>query len=237
MTTAIDLIEAAALKIGAKATGETLTASELFDSLNILNSMLDNWAIDRLLVYQIVQTSYTWAAAASSRTIGSGGQLIGTRPIRIEEGSLFRNSTDNTDIPVQILRNRSFYDAIAVKTTTSTYPDYLFYDPAYPLGVLYAYPTPSAELTLKLNTWQTLQSFASGTTDLALPPGYRWAIEHNLAVALEPVFVMPAPPSVAKEAMASKSALRRINHTPVPGATEVFHVLNGRSNADLYAGE
>lgn len=236
MTTANDLIEAAALKLGAKATGETLTASELSDSLNVLNSMLDNWAIDRLLVYQIVQTSYTWAAAATSRTIGSGGQLSGTRPIRIEEGSFFYNATDNTDIPVEIIRNRSTYDAIAVKTTTSTYPDYLFYDAAYPLGVLYAYPTPSAALTLKLNTWQTLQSFASGTTDLALPPGYRWAIEHNLAVALESVFVMPAPPSVVSEAKSSKSALKRVNHTPVTGATEVAHVLGGGRKPDIYAG-
>ena len=237
MTTANDLIESAALKLGAKATGETLTASELSDSLKILNSMLDNWSIDRLLVYQIVQTSYTWAAMASSRTIGSGGQLSGTRPIRIEEGTLFINATDNTDILVNIIRDRSTYDGIAVKGTTSTYPDYLYYEPAYPLGILYAYPTPSEALTLKLNTWQPLQSFASGTTSLALPPGYQWAIEHNLAVALESVFVMPAPPSIVKEAMSSKSALRRINHIPVTGATEVAYVLGGGRKPDIQAGE
>lgn len=237
MTTANDLIESAALKLGAKATGETLTSSELSDSLNILNSMLEMMAIDRLMVYQIVQTSYTWAALESSRTIGVGGQLSGTRPIRIEEGTLFRNATDNIDILVNIIRDRSTYDAIADKSTTSTYPDYLYYEPAYPLGILYAYPTPSAALTLKLNTWQTLQSFASGTTDLALPPGYRWMIEHNLAVALESVFVMPVPPSVLAEARSSKAAIKRINHTPITGATEVAYVLGGGRKPDIYAGE
>lgn len=236
MTTANDLIESAALKLGAKATGETLTASELSDSLSVLNSMLDMWALDRLLVYQIVQTSYTWAALASSRTIGSGGDLAGTRPIRIEEGTLFRNATDNVDIPVNIIRNRSTYDAIASKSTTSTYPDYLFYDPAYPLGVLYVYPTPSAELTLKLNTWKTLQSFASGTTDLSLPPGYQWAIETNMAIALESVFTMPAPPSVQRAAGMALSAIKRVNHTPVTAATEVALVLGGGRKPDIQAG-
>ena len=234
MTTANELIEAAALKLGAKATGETLTASEASDALNILNSMLENWATKRLMVYQIVQSSYTWAAGAS-HTIGPAGDFNATRPIRIEEGTHFRDAT-GIDIPVEIIRNRSTYDAIASKADASTYPAYLFYDPAYPLGVLYAYPAPSASITLRLNTWQTLQSFASLTTDLALPPGYRWAIEHNLAMALEPVFSMPAPASVAREAKSAMSDLMRVNHVPVTGATEVAYVLGGGARADILAG-
>jgi hypothetical protein len=235
--TANDLLDSAALKLGAKATGESLTASEYSDGLKILNSMLDAWAIDKLLVYQILQTGYSWAAAASSRTIGTGGDLSGTRPIRIEEGSFFHDSVNNLDVPVNILRNRSTYDRIRVKNTNTTYPEYLFYDPAYPLGVLYAYPVPSSALTLYLNTWQTLQSFSNGTTALALPPGYQWAIEHNLAIALEPIFTMPAPPSVVKAANTSLAALKRINNTPLMGATEVAHVLRGVSKPNIKAGD
>ena len=53
MPTANDLIEAAALKLGAKQTGEVLTADEASDSLSILNSMLDHYAIKHNLVFQI----------------------------------------------------------------------------------------------------------------------------------------------------------------------------------------
>lgn len=235
MPTANELIESAALKLGAKDSGEALTPDESTDSLAILNSMLDNMALKRLMVYQIVQNSYTWPALASSRTIGTSGNFNATRPIRIEDGTYFEDS-NSQNYQVNIIRNRSTYDAITTKTATSTYPDYLFYDPAYPLGVLNVYPVPDVSLTLKLNSWQTLQSFASLTTDLSLPPGYRWMIEHNLAVALEALFSFPAPPSVVREAKSSMSDIMRVNHIPVTATTEAYSVLNGGSAGNIKAG-
>lgn len=234
MPTALDLIEAAALKLGAKQTGEALTSDEATDGLSILNSMLDNWAINSLMVYQIVQNSYSWTADQQSRTIGTGGDFNATRPVRIEDGTYFRYS--NIDSPVKIIRNRGNYDTIASKTVKSTYPEVLFYDPAFPLGVLYAFPVPSNTLTLFLNTWQTLQNFSNLTTNLSLPPGYQWAIEHNLAVALEPVFVVPAPENVIREAGKSKADLIRINNRPILSQTEVSYVLSGRGRSDIEAG-
>lgn len=235
MTTANELIESAALKMGAKDSGEALTPSEATDSLSILNSMLENMANKKLMVYQIVQDSFTWPALASSRTIGTAGDFNATRPVRIEEGTYFRE-TNNQDYPVNIIRNRSTYDAIITKEITSTYPDHLFYDPAYPLGVLYVYPVPDVSLTLKLNSWKTLQSFATLTTDLALPPGYRWMIEHNLAVALEAVFSFTAPANVVREAKSSMSDLMRVNHIPVTASTEVYAVLKGAGVGNIKAG-
>ena len=232
MTTANDLIEHAALKLGAKATGETLTADEANDSLDVLNSMLDAMAINGHLVYQIVQDSYTWAAAAASRTIGSSGNLNGTRPDRIES-AYFRDS-NNIDQTVDIIRDRATYDSLSSKSDTTTFPEILFYDTAYPLGTIYVYPVPSAELTLKLNHWQILQSFAALTTDLSLPRGYQWMIEHNLAVALSPVFSIAPSALVVAEANRSRSALARINHRPVTSRIEAPFVGGRRS--DIEAG-
>jgi hypothetical protein len=231
MTTAIDLIESAALKLGAKATGETLTASEVSDSLKILNSMLENWSIKKLMIYQIVQNSYTWAAGAVSRTIGQAGDINTTRPIKIEDGTLFNDGT--SDFVVRILSDRVLYDALADKTSDSSIPSYLYYEPAHPLGILYAYPVPGSTLTLKLNTWTPLQHFANQTTNLAMPPGYQWAIEHNLAVALEPVFSVPVPMNVMREAKSSMMDLMRINHIPVSSYTETAYILNNRPTANI----
>lgn len=234
MPTAADLIETAAIKLGAIATGEALTADEATDSLAVLNSMLDFWAIDKLLVYQIVQNSYSWTSGQASRTIGSGGNFNATRPIKIEDGSFFR--LNNIDSPVTILRDRLSYDSLASKSDQSTFPEVLFYDTVYPLGVLYAYPVPSQTITLYLNSWQTLQSFTGLTTSLSLPPGYQWTIEHNLAVALEPVFDLACPPSVRAEAAKSKGALMRINHIPITAPIEAAYVLSGRGRSDIEAG-
>ena len=234
MATSSDLIESAALKLGAKQTGEALTASEASDSLKVLNSMLDFMAMKKQMVYQVVQDSYSWVAASSSRTIGSGGNFDGTRPVRIES-AYFRDS-GNTDYPVEIIRDRKSYDALPSKTVTGTYPNFLFYDTAFPLGVLYAYPVPSATLTLKIGHWKTLQSFAELTTDLALPPGYQWMIEHNLAVALQSVFSIQAPPSVVSEAALSKKTLMDVNHYPITSSTEIPFLLNNRGKTNILTG-
>lgn len=225
MTTAADLIKNAALKLGAVQPGESLNASEASDCLNVLNSMLDLWAVDNLLVYQIVQANYSWAGGNASRTIGSGGNFSGARPHRIEDGTFWRD-VNNVDVQAHILRSRAQYDALPDKTGQSTVPQYLFYDQAYPLGVLYAYPVPSAAITLYLNYWQTLQSFTALTTALSLPPGYQWMIEHNLAVQLEPIFGIPAPARVAMEADRSRRIVARANHIPVLGGTETLLALN-----------
>jgi hypothetical protein len=235
MTTANDLIESAALKLGAKATGESLTADEASDCLAVLNSMLDHWATKRLMVYQIVQDSYTWASGNALRTIGTGGNLNGTRPIKIES-VLFRDN-NNVDYEMRFLRDRNQYDSIPDKTTQSTLPEYVFYDTAYPLGSLYAYPVPSVALTVKINHWQILQNFANLTTDLSLPPGYRWTIEHNLAEALQPVFSMQASPFVIKEAALSKKSLMSVNHVPVVSRTETAAVLNGGRSYNIETGQ
>jgi len=235
MPTANDLIEAAALKLGAKQSGEALTADEANDSLSILNSMLEYWSIKKLLVYQIQQETFTWTGNATSQTIGSGGDFATTRPIRIEEGTFFRDS-NNIDVPVDILRSRAAYDSLPSKSDTTTFPGKLFYDPAYPLGVLYVYPVPSTSMTLKLNSTQQIQNFSGLTTDMSLPPGFQWAIENNLAVALEPVFQVPAPASVIREADNSLSALKRMNSRPIFAAIEAAYVLNARGRSDIEAG-
>ena len=235
MTTASDLIESAVLKIGAKATGETLTASEAADSLKVLNSMLDSWSIDRLYVYQIVQGTHTWTGGAGSMTIGVSGAINTTRPVKIEDGTFFRDS-HNIDTPVKILRERSSYDRIVSKVDTTSFPLFLFYDPAYPLGTIYVYPVPISALTLKLNTWKPLQNFTDLTTDLALPPGYQWAIEHNLAIHLSPVFALPVPPDVRLEAKISRSRLKQINNVPIVSEIEVSYVLRAGRRSDIKAG-
>lgn len=234
MTTALDLIESAALKIGAKATGETLTADEASDCLSILNSMLDHWRTKNFLVYQIVQDSYTWASGNASRTIGTGGNFNGTRPTKIE--SIYFRSSNNLDYPAAILPDSNGYDSIVQKSVSSTYPEYVYYDTAYPLGVLYAYPVPSVSLTVKINHWQALQTFAALTDSLSLPPGYQWAIEHNLAVAIQPVFAIPAPQFVVTEAALSKKSLMQINHAPLSSRTEVPAVLGAGRRPNILTG-
>lgn len=235
MPTANDLIYQAALKLGAIGTGEALTASESADSLSILNSMLEYMGVNPQLIYHVVQNTHSWPAATQSQTIGVGGDIDMAWPVTIEDGTYYRD-VHNIDSQVVVLQDRASFDGIASKTDQTTFPLYMFYDRAYPLGTINVYPIPSTPITLFLNTWQPLQSFTIGTEALALPPGYQWMIEHNLAVHLQPVFSMPVPASVMAEANSSRRTIAQNNDIPIMPGTEVAYVLNGRGRSDIEAG-
>ena len=221
-----DLIVAAARKLGAIQAGETLNADELNDSLQVMNSMLEFWSIDKLLIRHMQQETFTWAASQTSRTIGSGGNFDTTRPIKLYPGTFFRDSNNNDYHPL-VTEDRVEYDRICAKTTTSTYPEVLLFDRNYPLASLFAYPVASVSLTLKLNSWKTLQQFNSLATGLNITAGYRWAIEHNLAVALQGDFGLTAPAYVVREADRSLAELRRVNVVPVQSSVVEAALVTG----------
>ena len=231
MATALSLIKSALKKIRVLGVDREPTASESADGLTALNAMLDAWAIERLMVYQVRQRSLSWPSATQSRTIGSGGNFSVDRPIRID--SAFLRDSNSQDYPLSILTDRTQYDGIVSKTQQSTLPEYLFYDPAYPLGTLYLYTVPTDAITLLLNVWQTLQSFTSLTADLALPPGYQRAIEFNLAPEIASDYGMEVPANVQRIAVQSKAAIKAIN---VPSmVAQIDRGLVGRGRrSDIY---
>lgn len=213
MATALSMIKRSLRLCGAIGMGDPVGDEEAADALEALNAMLDSWKIERLMVYQIVQNSHSWTAAATSRSIGTSGSpnFNSARPDRID--SAFIRDTNSQDYPLEVLTDRTQYDGIVIKSITSTLPEYLFYDPVFPLGVLYLYPVPSVAVTLKLNTWQTLQSFETLTEELSLPPGNERAIVFNLAIELAPEYGdgKKMAPQVPVIAVQSKAAIKTIN--------------------------
>src|SRR5712675_1315281 len=95
---ALDLITTAAQLLGAIGQGEALTADEATAGLRRLNSMLDAWSIDKLMIYNMQQESFTWAANTTSRTIGSGGAFDATRPIKLSKTSFFRDTSTTPNV-------------------------------------------------------------------------------------------------------------------------------------------
>jgi len=234
-TTANDLITRAYRILGDTGEGEALTASQASDGLEALNSMLDSFSIERLMIYHIRQESLTWPANTASRTIGAGADFDTHKPDRIENGTYFQDS-NNIAYHVDVVRNRAVYDNIYDKTVTSTYPNLLMYDPSTTWGTMYVYPVPSASITLKLNSWQPLQIFDSLTEALTLPPGYRRMIQYNLAEELEAESGLVLPPGARRIAAKSKAAVKRHNDLPILSQTETSYVLHGRGRSDIVEG-
>lgn len=228
VVTARDMINNAGKLNRVLGVGVTFTDSEAMSGLNRLNSMLDSWWNERLMVFNIAEDSFTWPAATTSRTIGVGGNVSVTRPVKIHS-AYFRDSSNN-DYPVQIIEDKATYDSITLKTSASSYPDYLFCDYANPLASLFVWGRPSGSLTCVLKSWRQLQSFVSLDVALALPPGYQEAIEFNLAVRTAALDGASPSPEVKEIAAQSKRILKSINQ---PVMTSDVDIMGGRRGSIL----
>lgn len=211
MPTSGDMITTAFVDAGIRDPGETIPSEDSAYGLAKLNSMLDSASINRLLIYQLLQESKALTSSVGSYTIGSGGAFNTTRPTKIVDPSFIRDS-GNSDYPLEIIEAPQ-YGAVRFKSSDGAIPSYLFYDNAdvAGLGTIYLYPEPGISLTLYINSWKHLQSFASLTTDLVMPPGYQLYIESNLAVALCPTYGKRVNPDLKQTAKEAKAAVEGFN--------------------------
>lgn len=231
MATALSMITRAMRLAQVATKGEALDDDEAQDGFTALKAMLDSWQVDRLFVYQIQQEQFTWAANQQTRTVGAAGNFVTTLPARISDDCVFR--VDNTDYPVQLI-NVNAWANIADKTTTNSFPWFLYAEYGAALITLYAYPIPNASLTFLLKSYKQLQSFATLTTELALPPGYERAITYSLAEEFGPEFGVEIPVTVMRTAAAARRIIRRQNSVTPIMASEAGY-LNRRNTSYVYA--
>ena len=211
MTTAVDLLTLTLKDIGALGVGQSISADDTADGLATLNMMLGEWQAERLSVYHLVDTSLI-STGAQSYTVGTGGNFNIQRPVRIEAAyaRLNAGSSSAIDYPVTLLDAREDYARIALKGLTS-FPEFAYYDPAFPLGNLLYYPVPNASFELHILTMEVLGQFATAGTVINLPPQYLSAIRYNLGPYLAPSYQLEPLPSLVRRAANAKRVVKRMN--------------------------
>lgn len=204
-TSALDIITGAAKLLGVIFKNEQLSADEANDGLIALNDMLDTWSNDNLatVAYTLENFSLT---GASSYTIGSGGTFNTSRPINIITAVVHLSSVDYN---LDIIAPEQYQTEIAVKSTTSSIPEYLTYDNGYPLGTIKMYAVPTSGSTLYLQSNKPLSNLSALTTTVDLPPGWKRALKNNLAIDLAPEYGVEPPASVVRNAATALGAIKR----------------------------
>lgn len=216
MTTASDLIDRAAGKIGVA----NLKSAERTIALSVLNDIVDAWNAERLTLFQEYQEQFTLTTSASY-TIGSAGAFNTTRP-EIIISAFYRESGGTVDFPIR-LTDKTDWDLIPSKTVSGI-PEILWYDTAYPLGTINVYPQKAG--LLLLTSARQLTEFASTSTTVSFPPGYRRAFIHNLAVDLAAEFEIQVPPQVAAIASSSLRVIKNANRKRVKMQNEFSTIGN-----------
>ena len=201
MATARNIITRSLQKIGALVKSEAPSADEAQDGLFALNAMIGAWSNESLLVYARVLESFLLTGSQEEYTIGVGGNINTSRPIRIVDAYVRSGSID---YPMVIITDEA-YDDITYKKLTGI-PEFLQYTNEFPIAKIRIYTAPSAAYTLFLLSEKELTQFSSLDQTISLPPGFEEAIVYNLAIRLAPDYNETPPPSVvqiAKESLGS----------------------------------
>lgn len=211
MTTAVDLITLALKDIGALGIGQSIGPDDTADGLATLNMMLGAWQGERLSVYHLVDTALM-STGAQSYTVGVGGNFNVLRPIKISAAYARLNPgmSNPIDYPIKMIDAREDYVRIGLKSLVS-FPEFAFYDAAYPLGNLFLYPVPNSTFELHIVTMEALPQFSVPAAAINLPPEYTAAIRYNLAMWLAPSYQLEPQASLVRLAGNAKRIVKRMN--------------------------
>lgn len=215
MTTPLDIITQALKKAGVLGVGQTPLAEDTNDAYSDLQDMLGQWQRKRWLVWCLVDYSCTGTGAVSY-TVGPAGQFnISPRPDKIE--SAFFRQIINESVPnqidygLEIITAREDYNRIALKQL-QTFPQYLFYDAAFPTANAFPWPLIQAnQYELHLTVKQTLSQFTGLTQTINMPLEYMAALKFSLAVRLRQSYQLPADAVLIGLAKDALNVIRNAN--------------------------
>jgi hypothetical protein len=213
--TAATIISASFDKIGIA----TPTSAQNTSALSSLNSMISLMGADFLPPY-ITRYSASLTIADAEYTIGSSGNFNTTRPLKIE-GAFLRDSS-SYDHQLQIVSAKDYNEVFSKGTTAK--PQYLYYQPEYPLGKIILDAGPEQAYDLYLDMWVNFTEFALSSTAVTLPPEYKAFLVYNLAVSLAEDWDRNVSKTLYAMAKESRDIIERLNASVKPIPTARFDV-------------
>lgn len=217
MATTKTLINGALRSIRVLASGEEAKPSETQDGLEYARQMLESWSNEGLLVNALTHESFT-LSSKRTYTIGSGGDFDTVRPTTIENVRIRDPGGLETTVTIASL---NIWAGIDLKDTVVNAPNYVYYEPEYPLGRLEFSGIPTTGDTLKLVTTKPIEELPALTESVQFPPGYDKAIRLGLAIELASEYGVDIPPEIALNFRQAIMVLKRINSKTRIGTIEV----------------
>lgn len=236
-----DLIRAAMRLIQVSAVDVDLTASELQDGLESLNRMLDSWSLDELMLYEVKRETFALIENQNPYSIGLGATWNTVRPTKIVQAYLtLTNGPLPVDYPMQVI-NFDDYNDIRLKTLSTNFPSYIYYQPSFPIGECFIYPLYAANGpytspgTITLTSWKPLPIIADPTAYIELPPGYWEAIVFNLAIRLAEEYQFEIRPTTVAIGTNALIRLKRMNQRTMTLQTDPALMNTSQMRYNIYS--
>jgi len=232
ITTPVELIHLCLKTAGVVGVGQEPDFEDTNDVFVILNSLIGQWNRERFLVYHLIDTAVE-STGAQFYTIGAGGDFNVPRPDRLNAAYMRLLPVQGSqpfDFPLSLIESREDYSSISLKKL-STFPNSVFYDSDWPLGKIYFWPVPGANLEMHVVIKEHLVQFPTLTTPITLPPEYLDALIWNLTVRIRPLYQLPPDPTTVALARNALAVIRMAN-TQISQLRMPASVLNSRAGVD-----
>jgi len=205
MTPARTIIQSAYRKLLAIDPEESISAVMMANGLEALQMYIGS--LPSGMIYYTVDSTHVLTGGTASYTIGSGGDIDEVWPRRIMSARVTDSGGLDYDLrPI----TEDAYNRIPEKATQGT-PHSLYYEPAFPLGIIYLYYTPEAASTLKFSSEKQLTEPSKLTSNLNFPRPYDRMLIYNLALELAPETGFPASQEVVGLAIKSMADIEIAN--------------------------
>lgn len=230
MTTALDIIKASLRNISVLGTGVSLDDEEANDAFLMLNGFLAALSAQGGMVFYKTNETFN-LTAASSYTIGTGGDFNTSRPNIITNITVNNGSSDRKLYAMDEME----YASISVKSTGGT-PDSYFYDGNYPLGKIYFYPTPVGTETVTIYSQKPLDQFTGLSDTFEMPEENRLMLEFGLSELIAPQYEREASPTVRKMAKHFRNIVFAQNNRNVKNLSPMDTPDRKNDCFDIYRG-
>jgi len=207
MTTVNTLITDALIDCNEIDPSDTITATELAHGLRVINRMLGIWSVENLIIPYTTSENFSLTSGTASYTMGSAGTASSTRAKRI--ASAYIRDSNSYDYPVTVIDQRR-YNKFSNKSLGGR-PEFLFYDPTYPVGTIYFYKVPSSSYTAYIESIKDLHSALADGGTLSLPGEYEAAIVSNLRNRLAKSYGRPVSQEWMLEADNDLRVIKNLN--------------------------
>ena len=237
MDTPRTLLQATYEMMKVYAPGVPMSSADAARGLAEMNMMLDEWSNEKLTCYANVEQSFVLQPGVNSYTIGAGGVINLTRPLTINtrEGSAYLMDTNANRYPIDVIEQDK-WNLIGLLTESSNFPNIMFYDPQYPLGIINVFPQPTMAYTVYFDSRLQLADMANLDTSFSLPPGYSSAIKNNMLIRLWSYFKSGDPTATQyKLASDSLSAVKRTNIKQSPSTYDSAVVSKAQASYNIYS--
>lgn len=228
-----DLVAEALSRAGVLVQGEALAPDDLSTALTSLNTMLDEWSLERLFIFGTYVDTLTMTpnVASYSSALLASGQRPAAKPLACNVRYSQVGST-TVDQPVEVIGEKVYQDLV-LKNTPGI-PTRVWCNMTEPQATFTFWPVPYAAFVARFSVWGYLGGgVITLDTSLTLPPGYRALIVNSLAVQVCLDFGKEINPSIEAKARELVAKVKRSNTEPremrteLPGASRMRYDING----------